>query len=114
MIAPQDDDVRLDLSALDPDADATAADRFVGAVMERVALRPRPETMPSDPLVGIWSLVRSPALAAGILIVAALGAYGLRQQSSDHPRNIAEAMGVPPEFLASAGPDYSMPPDGKR
>lgn len=114
MIAPQDDDVRLDLSALDPDADAMAADRFVGAVMGRVAQRPQPRAMPSDPLVGIWSLVRSPALAAGILIVAALGAYGLRQRGSDGPSNIAEAMGVPAEFLASASPDFSTPPDGKR
>jgi hypothetical protein len=61
MIALHDgDDDKLNLSALDPDADPRAAERFVQSVMGRVEARPRPEVLPADPLVGIWSLARSP------------------------------------------------------
>ena len=54
--------------------------------------------MPADPLVGIWSLVGSPALAAGILLAAAIGTYALRQRQPERPQNIAQAMGVPADF----------------
>jgi hypothetical protein len=100
MIAPNDaGDDKLDLSALNPDADGRAGDRFVTAVMSRVDARPRPSAMPADPLVGIWSVMRSPALAAGILLVFALGTVALRQRQPHGPETIAQAMGVPAAFL---------------
>jgi hypothetical protein len=101
---------RLDLSPIDPDRDPVAADRFVNEVMARIGTRPVPAAMPDDPLVGIWSLMRSPALAAGIVIAAALGAYGLvKRNSSDRPQTIAQAMGVPAEFLVTFDPPTTRP-----
>ena len=97
------DDDKVNLSAIDPDADPAAADRFVSDVMSRVEARPRPEAMPADPLIGVWSLLRSPAIAAGILLVAAAGTFALRQRQPDRPQTIAQAMGVPGEFLAGEG-----------
>lgn len=94
-----DDDRRIDFGALDPDLDPAAADRFVAGIMERVASRPVPRPMPVDPLIGAWSIARSPALAAGLIIAMALGALGLRLRVDDRPQTIAHAMGVPPEFL---------------
>ena len=114
MIALHDaDDDKLNLSALDPDTDPKAADRFVEVVMGRVETRPRPEVLPADPLVGIWSLARSPAIAAGILLVAAVGTYALRQRRPEHPSNIAQAMGVPPEFLTGTAPGVNTRPGGR-
>jgi len=106
------DDEKLNLAALDPDRDPHAAGRFVGAVMARVAARPRPETLPVDPLVGVWSLLRSPLLAAGIVIAAALGTYGLTHRTPSGPQNVAQAIGVPAAFLADAALPPS-PPDSR-
>ena len=94
-----DDEPRIDLSALDPDRDPAAADRFVGAVMARVGARPVPTALPGDPLIGIWSIARGPALAAGILIAVAIGAIGMRLNREEAPQTIAQAIGVPAEFL---------------
>lgn len=103
---------RADLSALDPDRDAGAADRFVAGVMARVAARPAPRALPADPLVGIWSLVRSPAIAAGIIIAATIGAVGVRMNRGEPPpQTIAQAMGVPAEFLD--GPPPLAPGDSR-
>jgi hypothetical protein len=114
MIALHDaDDDKLNLSALDPDADRAAAERFVGAVMARVDNRPRPESMPADPLVGIWSLMRSPAIAAGIILVAALGTLALRQRQPRGPQTIAQAMGVPADFLTAPAPETNARPDSR-
>ena len=93
------DDDRIDLSALDPDRDPAAADRFVAAVMARVSDRPVPRAMPVDPLIGVWSILRSPALAAGLILAVALGALSLRLSGDEQPQTVAQAMGVPPEFL---------------
>jgi hypothetical protein len=103
------DDDRLNLSALDPDNDPRAADRFVNAVMTRIATRPKPESPPADPLFGVWTLVRSPLLAAGIVIAAGLGTYGLARQWRPAPQNVAQAIGVPAAFLADAPPSTSNP-----
>jgi hypothetical protein len=59
--------------------------------------------LPLDPLIGVWSVLRSPALAAGLVLAVTLGAIGLRMGASDEPQTIAQAIGVPPEFL-DAGP----------
>ena len=91
---------RADLGALDPDRDPAAGDRFVEQVMARIASRPAPRPLPADPLVGIWSMARGPALAAGILLAVALGALGIRMKRGEPtPQTIAQAMGVPSEFL---------------
>jgi hypothetical protein len=100
------DPERLDLRPIDPDADPEAGARFVDAVMARVAARPAPSALPADPLVGIWSLARSPAVAAGIVIAIAIGAIGLRVRGTSErtPQTIEQAVGVPAEFLAAFTP----------
>jgi hypothetical protein len=106
------DEARIDLSALDPDRDPAAADRFVAGVMGRVATRPVPSAMPADPLIGIWSMLRSPAIAAGVIIAVAVGALGVRMNRADEsPRNVAQAIGVPVEFLDNAPP--AIVPDSR-
>src|SRR4051812_43542143 len=98
-----DESSRIDLRALDPDADPGASDRFVDGVMARVGSMPVPRSMPADPLIGIWSLLRSPAIAAGIVAAIALGAVSVRmRQANDRPQTLAQAVGVPPEFLMAA------------
>ena len=94
---------QIDLSPLDPDADPVAEGRFVDAVMARVVARPQGARLHIDPLIGVWSIMRSPALAAGIVIAVAVGALGLRMKSSVEakPVTVAEALGVPAEFLAT-------------
>ncbi len=96
---------RLDLRSIDPDADADAADRFVRAVMGRIDARPVPLVLPADPLIGIWSITRSPALAAGILIAIAASAIGLRLRGAEaEPQTVEQAVGVPAAFLAAVPP----------
>lgn len=99
------DDERVDLSAIDPDRDPAAAARFLTGVMARVEARPAPAALPGDPLVGIWSMLRAPALAAGILIAVAAGVAGVRMNTRRAaPQTIVQAIGVPAEFLADATP----------
>lgn len=104
-----DEDPRIDLSAIDPDRDPAAADRFVASVMARVAARPLPAAMPADPLIGIWSMLRTPAIAAGVVLAVAVGALGIRMNRDEPPRTIAQAIGVPVEFLADASPAPTSP-----
>ena len=61
----------IDLTPLDPDADPSAEDRFVGAVMSRIAARANPYPMRVDALWGAWSLARPVLVAASIAIVVA-------------------------------------------
>ena len=89
----------LDLTALDPDADPSAEERFVGAVMARVAAKPNPYPMSADVLWGAWSVARPVLLAASIVIVIA--GVALARESSAEPRGpltVAESLGVPMEF----------------
>jgi hypothetical protein len=101
------DEDRIDFSALDPDAGGSGEERFVRGVMDRVGGRTAPSRMGLDPLVGIWTLMRSPALAAGLLIAVAIGAVELklRTEASAAPTTVAQAIGVPAEFLASSARD---------
>ena len=98
------DDSRIDLSALDPDSDTGAAARFVDGVMGRVAARPVSARPTIDPLIAVWSMMRQPALAAGIVIAIAVGAFGVkaRRDAAARPVTVAEALGVPQAFIAAA------------
>lgn len=95
-------DQRLDLHALDPDADPAAQARFIDAVMTRVAEQRTLYPAPADPLWGVWSLARPLIAAAAVLLVVA-GAMTVRarQPRPDVPRTVAEAVGIPPEFLTA-------------
>lgn len=91
----------IDLTPLDPDADPGAEERFVGAVMSRVAGRPQPYPVRMDPLLGAWSLARPVLVAASLTIVVA--GYFLARATRDNargPLTVAESLGVPPEFQA--------------
>jgi hypothetical protein len=95
-------DARMDLRALDPDAYAGSEDRFVSAVMARVAHLGGAPAMPTDPLYGLWSLPRPLLLAASIIALAVLGAaVGTRRAHVSTPATIADATGVPRAFLAT-------------
>jgi len=91
----------IDLTPLDPDADPGAEERFVGAVMSRVAGRPKRYPVRVDPLLGAWSLARPVLIAASIAIVVA--GFFLARATRDAqrgPLTVAESLGVPPEFQA--------------
>ena len=92
------EDHPLDLSSLDPDTDPLAADRFLTAVMSVVAMRERP-TDP-DVLTGVWMLARPLLLAASVMLALAT-AVAVRDRSAriEPARTVAEAVGIPPEFL---------------
>jgi hypothetical protein len=95
----QDDPI--DLSALDPDADPAAEDRFVGAVMTRVAATPNPYPVRVDALWGAWSLAR-PVLLAASVVIAIAGIVLTRQPADDGaPLTVAESVGVPMPFRAA-------------
>ena len=89
----------IDLTALDPDADAGAEERFVGAVMTRIATQPNPYPVRIDVLWGAWSLARPVLIAASVVIVAA-GVVLARTVTvaSRGPVTVAESLGVPPMF----------------
>jgi hypothetical protein len=93
----------VDLTPLDPDADPGAEDRFVGAVMARIATQPNLYPPQVDILWGAWSLARPVLIAASIAIVVA-GIVIARGDADDGaPRTVAESVGVPPMFgLAAA------------
>jgi len=61
----------IDLTPLDPDADPGAEDRFVRAVMSRVAARASSHPVRVDPLWGAWSLARPVLIAASVAILIA-------------------------------------------
>ena len=54
----------VDLTPLDPDAEDGAEDRFVGAVMTRIASQPNPYPPRVDVLLGVWSLAKPVLIAA--------------------------------------------------
>jgi hypothetical protein len=98
----------LDLTALDPDADSGAEERFVGAVMARIATQPNPYPVRVDVLWGAWTLARPVLIAASLVIVAA-GVSVARRASAvaRDPLTVAESLGVPPGF--SVGPTIMTP-----
>lgn len=90
------------LYALDPDLDAGAEERFVGAVMSRVARIGATPSVPRDPLYGLWSLPRPLLVAASVLALVAIGAtVGTHRAREAAPATIADATGVPRVFLAT-------------
>ena len=96
-----DDSTPMDLRALDPDTDSLASARFERAVMSRIGATGKILSMPTDPLYGLWSLPRSPLLAASIITLAVLGlSVSLKPRPHAAPATIAESMGVPPQLLA--------------
>ena len=89
----------IDLTPLDPDAYPGAEDRFVGAVMSRIAARANPYPMRVDALWGVWSLARPVLVAASIaIVVAGLLLVRARREEARGPLTVAESLGVPPEF----------------
>ena len=89
----------IDLTPLDPDADPLAEERFVRAVMSRIAGRPKPYPVDVDPLWGAWSLAR-PVLIAASLVTIVAGVIVVRAASdaSSRPLTVADAVGVPSVF----------------
>jgi hypothetical protein len=98
-MTPDDpNDKPIDLRALLPGNDAAAEAKFVGGVMERVGRPPR-QRSPIDPLWGVWSLAR-PLLTAAAIVLALAGGLRVRtRRPVDAPNTVAEAVGIPPEFL---------------
>jgi hypothetical protein len=95
----------IDLAALDPDADSGAEERFVGAVMTRIAAQPTPYPVRVDVLWGAWSLARPVLIAASVVIVVA-GVVLARASSEARrgPLTVAESLGVPPMFSVAGAP----------
>jgi anti-sigma-K factor RskA len=100
----------IDLTPLDPDADPGAEERFVGAVMSRIATRANPYPVKVDALWGAWSLARPVLIAASVVIVVA-GVLAVRaaRETGARPLTVADAVGVPPEFLYGAIPVTEAP-----
>jgi hypothetical protein len=89
----------IDLAPLDPDADPGAEDRFVSAVMSRIAARANPYPMRVDPLWGAWSLARPVLVAASVaILIAGVSIVRARRDEARGPLTVAESLGVPPEF----------------
>jgi hypothetical protein len=100
----------IDLTPLDPDADTGAEDRFVGAVMSRIAARANPYPMRVDALWGVWSLARPVLVAASIaIVVAGLLLVRARRDEARGPLTVAESLGVPPEFQGAMLAPVSAP-----
>ena len=93
----------IDLTSLDPDADPGAEDRFVGAVMGRIAMTPNQYPLEVGILWGASSLARPVLLAASIAIAAAGVVLARSANSSGAPLTVAESVGVPMEFQRLAG-----------
>ncbi len=104
-------DAPIDLTALDPDTDSGAEERFVGAVMTRIAAQPNPYPVRVDVLWGAWSLARPVLIAASVVIVVA--GVVLTRASSDArrgPLTVAESLGVPPMFSVVGAPANGVNP----
>ena len=100
----------IDLTALDPDADPGAEERFVGAVMSRIAKRPNPYPVRVDPLWGAFSLARPVLVAASVaIVVAGLFMASARRDATRGPLTVAESLGVPPVFQAAFATATSQP-----
>jgi hypothetical protein len=99
------DSIRVDLRALDPDTDPLEAERFATAVMDRIASSATPPAIPLDPLYGLWSISPAFLVAASILIVAVLGVQREHARNSvGRPMTIAEAVGVPADYVVVGVP----------
>ena len=95
-------DERADLSALDPDHDRGAEERFVSAVMSRIERIGAAPTIPTDPFFGLWSMTRPMLVAASFVVLAILGlAVGTQRARVTVPATIADATGIPRVFLAT-------------
>ena len=103
----------IDLTALDPDADPGAEERFVGAVMGRIRTAPNPYPLEVGVLWGASSLARPVLLVASVAIVVA-GIVLVRGSGDDAgaPRTVAESVGVPMEFRRLAAVEGA--PTGER
>jgi hypothetical protein len=100
----------IDLTPLDPDADPGAEDRFVGAVMSRIAARANPYPMRVDALWGAWSVARPVLVAASIAIaVTGLLLVHARREEARGPLTVAESLGVPTEFQRAMVTPASAP-----
>ena len=89
----------IDLTPLDPDADPGAEDRFVRAVMSRVAARASSHPVRVDPLWGAWSLARPVLIAASVaILIAGVSIVRAYRAEARAPLTVAESLGVPPEF----------------
>lgn len=92
----------VSLQTIDPDLDASAAERFVTTVMRRAAANAAPPSIPRDPLYGLWSIPHRALIAASFIGLAMLGvAVGTRRAHDDAPSTIADATGVPPVYLST-------------
>jgi hypothetical protein len=94
---------KLDLRVLDPDSDPLEADRFASAVMSRIASSASLPAIPFDPLYGLWSIAPGVLIAASILIVAAIS-VDREHRRVGPPTTIAEAVGVPADYLTVGAP----------
>ena len=103
-LEPAMPDDPIDLAPLDPDADPGAEDRFVGAVMSRLATRANPYPMRVDALWGAWSLARPVLLAASIGIIVAGVVIARERRDAAAPLTVAESLGVPPLFQTAGAP----------
>jgi hypothetical protein len=89
----------IDLTPLDPDADPSAEDRFVSAVMSRIAAGANPYPMRVDPLWGVWTVARPILAAASVaILIAGVAIVRARRVEARGPLTVAESIGVPPEF----------------
>jgi hypothetical protein len=108
----------VDLTELDPDSTPGAEDRFVEAVMTRVAASAPADVAranPFDPFWGAWSLARPVLIAASIVIVIASVVLARSAAASDPgPQTVAESVGVPPEFLRLMAAGGSAQSEGRR
>jgi hypothetical protein len=88
----------VDLAPLDPDQDPGAEDRFVDAVMSRVASSVTVYPMRVDALWGAWSLAKPVLIAASIAIAVAGSLIVRATKELNAPRTVAESVGLPPQF----------------
>jgi hypothetical protein len=92
----------IDLSALDPDRDTDAADRLIRNV--RAGYQ---QHYPATPelLVSVWTT--SPRALLGAIAIAATMVIAVRLTDTRAPlppTTVAEAIGIPPEFLERGQP----------
>ena len=110
MSADLNSDEKISLRSLDPDTDPQAEGRFVDAVMARIAGGNRVYPLPADPLIGVWWLVKPALIAASLTMVISAGVLARsRPQIHRGPVTVAEAVGIPPEFMSPNQRDNSGP-----
>ena len=96
-------DPGLDLRPLDVEPSDAAHARFVASVMRSIGDTPAAVARP-DLLWGIWSMSRGLSAAAVVvaLVLASLYVWE-RRAAAGGPVTVADALGVPPEFVAAGG-----------